>query len=130
MHDHEWAVEHNPLRVLHTFCGEGRKARARYFLSEVIRHGADMAARGAAGDNHVISDVAFAFKWNADNFLGFIAFKRFRDQGLKKPCPRRDSGYFTSHVTSFVSLNPKVLIIYQYLILFLIVRQRIIGADI
>jgi hypothetical protein len=80
VHDDVAAVDQHPIALVGTLDADAFEAFAFQLFDDVLGHGLDVAARKAAGDDHVVGDRAFAGEVDDDRVGGFVVIERFGDE--------------------------------------------------
>ena len=83
MHDDIFGINQHPVRRRQTF-NAGMPTSLFNTLGKFLRHGRDLARGTARCDDHMVSNVAFPFKWDGDHLLRLIIVERLKDQRVER----------------------------------------------
>ena len=83
MHDDIFGINQHPVRRWQTF-DAGMTSGLFDTLGKLLRHRGHLARRTARCDNHMVGNIAFAFKRDGDHFLRLIIIKRLKNQRMQR----------------------------------------------
>lgn len=83
MHDDIFGINQHPVRRWQTF-DAGMTSGLFDTLGKLLRHRGHLARRTARCDDHMVGNIAFAFKRDGDHFLRLIIIERLKNQRVQR----------------------------------------------